>query len=585
MTKVSSAQISNNSTSYALDIKPVAVNNTEIRIANDNEKNELHTQLTEKLASLRSAATDAFTQFESSRDYLYRTLVKIVLVYREFEQDPEFLHQTYRDNGINHVESNDRLPNFRPFLRIVYGHKGSPTPAVSNKLGNFNRVLRSLYDIINSYPNEYRSNPEGKLSQHIKTMNGISRVLNGSDDADDFDPDPTTPTPAMARQQQAAIISIPELAERRIKMMETVPPTTIGTVAGCKYLQADKNGLVALIAKRNEDGSFNLIGSTATSAAINTLAVQGIKNNYSAVSPNLRVIAEVISITNYPEVGMPTNLAKRHIWADKYLWDSKKQSGVTTVVKPQMLVCGQTSSIINTSPGITSSAIVKCIPTVPLYTVANTLMVPVELTNDIRDSLYRGDFELMSAQPAIGLAKGSARNKTLKLEVVHPGETGSRTHVFHPAAKAADADCNDDIKPIWTTTVSHNLFWNMRRTLWDKWFATLGKNTQLGRLNNSVLGIKISADGLTIDFNQNVENKGPNRHYAMPVKFCDDVASSRLDIASKQIAPIFYNIADTAVLGNITLAGYASVIVIGFKTALGQYKVVVPAINLAGEGA
>ena len=131
-------------------------------------------------------------------------------------------------------------------------------------------------------------------------------------------------------------------------------------------------------------------------------------------------------------------------------------------------------------------------------------------------------------------------------------------------------------KGTWKTKVDVNWLVKLRAEFLDEWFSKLGKSTQIARDNNYVFTLNFTDKKLNIKFNIGKTGGSASRSFDLVTALPKGDKSLSLTLRSKDIAPVLYNLADTAVSGSIAISGNEQAVLIEFKTDMGRYQIAIP---------
>jgi hypothetical protein len=117
------------------------------------------------------------------------------------------------------------------------------------------------------------------------------------------------------------------------------------------------------------------------------------------------------------------------------------------------------------------------------------------------------------------------------------------------------------------------------KTWADDWFAGLGQYNHIGRQNNAILGLRITADEFIIRF-----NSGQAAEARFPLSAELSAAGPQATYyVSADLAPVIYRLSQTAPLGVVTLLGNQHAFVCEYETATGSFRIAVPTCDNAGQ--
>lgn len=135
--------------------------------------------------------------------------------------------------------------------------------------------------------------------------------------------------------------------------------------------------------------------------------------------------------------------------------------------------------------------------------------------------------------------------------------------------------------PKWSFSVPQKWFVELRERFLDRWFATLGANKQVKRLNNQVFELATEATALRIGFN--LSEAGSPKPFEMPISRPQTTALSPAFYLSKDLGPVLYNLADMDIESPVMLSGNSDALVASFTSTIGNVQIAVPTAKLVKE--
>jgi hypothetical protein len=202
----------------------------------------------------------------------------------------------------------------------------------------------------------------------------------------------------------------------------------------------------------------------------------------------------------------------------------------------------------------------------------------------IEDYIERQEIELLDTSPKASLQRIDDQKYIHKFTVSNKYTKHKKDFHFYERGRTADNAALKqqtefhffEFMPLWQFDVSVEWFESLRADWLDEWFTTLGRNTQLKRINNSVFNLSITQKAIRIAFNMDETGIAPSYNKSGNIKFNNEQKEASVVVRSKELAPILYNIADLAIEGSISISGNDDAIVFEFNTSVGEYKIAVP---------
>ena len=551
-------------------------------------------KLKDKLAQLRLRATETTRLTESSRQHLYRTLSEAYLYWRDCQQEPDFLEKEYKKANIQSRELGDNKINFRPFVKLVFG-LSSTAGYANNKASQWATVMRKLDELYTASPIRYEENGEGRLALDIASLGGITNIIL-EDKEENYPPDEVKLPAKKIKDIIGAKLSDDELAQRGRILLSGKSAAAIGVANPTASIRADGDSFVGLIGRRETDGTITLLGSTNDAEAINALAKHATKRNYYLLPKNLRQIAEVLSVPLFPYGSKPKSKEAERAWEQriyydqlgKYIVKGKKAGDKDTKVPigtpRRLLIRGKQKDIIYSNMRMDCCVVIRCEPVVSLASKSMNIYLKTEERKHIDNAISNGELELMTAIPNSKLnpVTGALHDFTLQIS----NQFNSRSHILHfyeqgRANNSATTNHQGDFnwaafKATWKTKIDINWLVKLRAEFLDEWFSKLGKTTQIARDNNYVFTLEFTEKKLITKFNIGKTGGSASRPFDLVTSLPKGEKSLSLSLRSKDIGPILYNLADTAVTGSINISGNEQAVLVEFKTDMGRYQIAIP---------
>lgn len=556
------------------------------------------TSLLAKLQELRITALESHRLTEIGRRHLYLTLARIYFVHREFTQaDSKYLDQLYNQAGIVTTGGQSNEVNYRPFLRLVWDQT-VVDGAMNNRLTHWSKVLRQLDARYLENPGYFAEiDREQRMASYIDECGGVTAMVeraNGVVGAPEFKQDVVKTKPSEARKivERQKVAEV--VAERHIQLLSSTSAPAIATVAPTATMRHDGNKLVALIGRLEADGTVKLLGSTNDTDAINMVAARALNNDLRFVSPALRQLLEIISLSRFPQVAKPKGQAQQRAWRDRIFYDQGKGKKDEPMTSPRrLLLRGKSGDMLLSCMRRERSVVVICEPSHKLAPKGQNIYLQTALRSHLEDALADGSMELMSSQPETSLeaVQGKAHTHVLHTQNATLGKTRA-LYFYEQGRKQDNADNNwqadfsvAQFKPDWTAKVDSAWLSALRAGFLDKWFATLGKSKQIKRENNYTFQLSAAAKALTLRYNMDDSGVAPEHAMPVAISFPDSRKKRDVVVRSKDLAPVLYNLADLVIKDGVEISGNADAIVFKFATSMGRYVVAVPTVHANGASA
>jgi len=483
------------------------------------------------LNALRTEATATYNLADKARLAQYRHLANTLMVYRQLSQAPQLLDAAYRAAGIDYSKVPHNSVNYRPFLRLIYAMM-NVTPYLSNKLGRWSAVLGQLDEAYLHNQPYYDADPIPRLAAYIERQGGITAMHETAKSTADLSQsaaDPVQPSPSVTKRKRDAGVAQQqangELAKQRL---HTLAHTQLPPIAEFKPQQSiahNDQKLVALIARIEADGTFKVLASSAAADAINAVAANVKAKEFGGVSPALAALAEIVSLQAFPAHAKPKATEGHAAWRDRVFYDrvtsAKAADKANTSGEPQttprrLMLCGKTNSILLSNMRRSRGVSIVAKPNAMQLPAVDTYLKTRDRWR-LEEMVAGGEIELLRAKSDKRLLPVDGKLHSHILELENTGTCETQRLYFYEKGRARDNATNNwqgsintaTFKADWSASVDTGFFETLREQHLDRWFSTLGRNTQLNRENNRATQLVITADQLTLDFNQSDAWRNP----------------------------------------------------------------------------
>lgn len=557
------------------------------------------TDLQTRYHALHKECGGSLDALQSSREGLWRSLVRAYLWWRDCQQTPGFLEALYAGQKIGYQSTKDNTPNFNPLLRLLFD-KATLSAGERSMFSNWNAALVTLHAEFTDNDAAYRTNPEGKLVQLIKERGGLVQMARKAEQerAQVDEEDLTTKSATKAITKPPAPDVKRMIQTRALDMMGTLKGT--GAVTADVPLRVGEKHLIALLARRMPDGSVVTLGSTSNSEAIRLISEDIAARSVVHLSGNLRVILEVLRSQLYPWQSQPRDPVQRAAWRRSVLLDTTEfrvsdvpgrtgSKGQRLTSAKKLLISGADGTLLLSGTKLTSSVVTRCRTKVSLVGKTEHVFLRINDRARLEHWLETSEVHVRAVSPAKGLEKTAGTEKfthrlTLKGDKT---QTDLRMHFYDVKNKATlptrfQATFKfDSFKPDWSCEVTHAWFGNLREQMLDTWFVTLGEKSQIKRANNRLMWLNVSEQRISIRFNAADDTKLAADH-PMPAgtQWQGGGAAYDTQHLSKDIAPVLYNLADAHVTGNIKISGNSHALLFTYATDMGEFDIAVPAAQV-----
>lgn len=550
-------------------------------------------KLVERAVDLSDRATSSLADFDRSTAKLYKILVEVLLLWIECRNEPGALDALYAD--LRYKKPEDGAPTLVPFLRVIF--KKSKIAAKEHaRFTNWNIALLCLYYEYLEHPTRYRAKPAPKLVDFIRKSGGLDGLL-------------TDQAQKMNDRDEGLEINEVEfnpfregnIAKTRALALTNVtsgPP--IAEITPIQPIRVGEDNLSALLARRMPDGSLQILGSTNRRDAVGLVAQHIVRRSTSRLEDELKPIVDAIRTQAFPPEAMPVALLPREKWLNDVYRDQtrffardipgrlEKKKNEFLLSFKKLLIDGTAKSLLLSSARLRASVVTKCSNVRTSLAVGDRFCMPGRDILLFERMLETGEINAISVvgqQALRPIPLGNTLQYSLHLKRPTPqlvkiislydaARDGSL-----PSAFQSDFDfCS--WTPSWSFSVGQQWFAEVREMFLDRWFATLGANKQIKRLNNQAFELSIGRTLLKLGFNMSEAGSPPP--FEIPIALQQSASSSAFYL-SKDLGPVLYNLADMDISGDITISGNVNALVATFSNETGNFQVAVPTAYMAKD--
>jgi hypothetical protein len=548
-----------------------------------------------QLACLQESAHAQYTAYRSSQQQLWRLLSTGYLWWREAVQHDGYLEGLYKAEDIRFHRSQDNAPNFSPLIRLVYKMDASDLSARVT-ISQWNKALKEIHRHYTDKEGDFEHNAVGKLTAFIESSGGVSGLttpeLRENDDVEYADVPEAQDGRAEENAEAALDRELTRLALEKFGSQEN----GIGVANIQAPYRVGDGGLILLMARRAENGTIIILGSSNKAAHIEDVAVTAAGRNIANLPPSLRAPTEIIATQAFPGSALPSSLVKRSHWFEKHgpksdLYEAdvtpgwtKRGRGRRLTSAKMLLLRGEQQDMLLSGSRVGVSTVTRCVLKDPL--IPKDEVVHLSAMDRIERWLETGEIALLNAEPRDALQPPSpeAEAAAYELAVTSTLPQFGSTLSFDRAT-AANGNTpyqaefkRDAFEADWTVSLPGQWFADLRQAWADPWFAGLGKHNQITRQHNSTLLLKVDSNSLRIGFNIGEDSfAAACFRFPSSVSVTDDEQDT--SYASWDLAPVLLNLADAPVIGDIWMAGNAEAIVFRYATAVGDFEVAVPTLE------
>ena len=557
---------------------------------------ETRDRLVGQVEILSQEAVTALAQFDRSTTALYKVLVEVLLLWKQCANEPGLLEHLYL--SIRYKKPPDDLPTLVPFLRVIF-KKSKIVAKEHARFTKWNIALLCLLYELHANPKRYRANPVPKLVAFISKSGGLDGLLTGEDKA------------RIEREENVSLLKDEtEFNPFREAPVEQMLATAIenikhgvavGSVVPNEAVRIGEDDLSALLIRRTNAGSFEILGSTNRRDAIGLVAHHMVRSSTSRLEAELKAIVDTIHTQAYPPLAMPASLLAREKWLTDVYRDQtrflaknvpgriEKKKNERLLSAKKLHIDGSSATLTLSSSRVRASVVTKCSGMKSSVAADHQCCLPGRDLLLLERMLETGEInaiDVIDHRALRPISMGSKHLYSLQLKRPTPQKVKIIT-LYDPSRDSGlDSAFQSDFdfsvwSPKWSFSVPQKWFVELRERFLDRWFATLGANKQVKRLNNQVFELATEATALRIGFN--LSEAGSPKPFEMPISRPQTTALSPAFYLSKDLGPVLYNLADMDIESPVMLSGNSDALVASFTSTIGNVQIAVPTAKLVKE--
>lgn len=528
--------------------------------------------LVNQLAALQSDAVVVSGFMFKTNMAFYKLLAETYLWWRAANEAPDFLRQQYATTGKKFKKKVKYGINFAPLFWLVWGTQNDLN---DDKVGRYSRVLNRLHEEFETDP-QYATEPVPKLQNFIHQSGGVDGLVNFGDDEGDEDEDDeeVEPRPDMTDEmlamlyQRARDFYDSQQSAGTLPITDTVPVTSDG---------------LGLVLVRRVGKRYQLVGASRDEDMVKPVVMQTYLNDFSALSPSVRLIVETLSTQC-----LPAPLQKFYA---NLIDDAVKAPGSTGLKARKRLLYRHESCDFLLSPIRASSGVVTVAK--PSTAILEGASQDLFLSNRARRALEKRliagrDFNLyepnavetIPVYPHHGLA-----SHVLRLQDIF--NQGHFVHVdwwpfYDPSPAPLTQLCVKALPPNfgqWQAALDTAFFRRLSLEFTEKWIATHG--THIKRDHQKVFKVELTRTLLTVHF--------VYRNGVFDANLSVDLTGYRVSgpntvvhVLSKDFAVAMKAVADIGPGGQVLVAVDADLLVLIYKTDAAEYRIHIPTCSVDG---
>lgn len=562
-------------------------------------------QLLDRFQALSTECSGAYQGYLRSTKDLWRALVRIYLWWHDCSKIPGALDRLYEKHEERFQRMENR-PNFNPLLRIAFGRVDVQVNE-RVRLSSYHLALNELHNEHTINADKYQHNPEGELLDYFSEQGGVNGIVKEAVEGKKADQDPEDNKSTKTAKGLAKTISDKaraKIKDKAVEIMKTAP--SIGELKSTEPLRIGKGNLIALLARKSNNGKPELIASSNDAEVIALLAQSARSMAVSHLTPNLRVLVEIVRSQMYPTSVMPkleNGNARANWWrkfyadqskvktSDLLTWDGKTKPTYLNSAK-KLLVRGTQGDIILSGSKLGVSVVTRCKLKSAWVGRGELLYLRVMDRAALEHMIETSETSIVTANPKSGLAVVQNKKYSRELVLANRVERDDKRLHFYDARRdneyvgAFQSYFDfDSWQPQWSCTVSQRWFAEVREITLDEWFEVFATYNQPNREANRAMYFEASEQGFKLHYELNFTpgKKIPYDDLPRSDMWHGASAGGKTMHLSKDLAPVLINLAAADIIGNVKMSGDAHALVFEYKTKSGSFSIAVPTAERISE--
>ena len=544
--------------------------------------------LDEQLSAIQATATQQTQAYTSSRQLLYAGLVDAYLWWRQARLTAGYLDDLYADKGIADKSLKNR-PNFNSLIRVVWGTGPSKTV-----VANWAKSLLAVDEEYQKNQSVYAAQPRETLINFISDANGLSALRGGTDAADDkseIETKPVAPSTAKVSKTRAGLL--------KLKQRQLAKFPARATINTQMPVVTDANNMLVMLARRAATGDLEIIGTTSDQTAINEALTASTELGISAVSPNLRAIAEAISLHALPrslEKHRAKFFPKTKVKTTQQASQATGKAAKTQNTKQatQLRICANGDVLVSRSR--TAVSVVSVLKPTHSFGVSQDMMLHGKDRYWIENELIAaGGLPLFEAVPATGLTVDTTdKSADYRIDLNYfeePNKTARSLH-FYTLDQPEDAikqqaNVTAGLPQDFDWDIVVDMAWLREFDLGGLGAWLEGLRGDFSKPRNARLRLAFAPEGVTIHYHYNQTKKNYAESKFIPFRngntFLFNENLAVIDCPAAETAIAFAALGELVLSDDtVTISGTSSILQISCTTDAGEHIIYIPAISADG---
>lgn len=538
--------------------------------------------LLSELDSLVQLATEQTEFYKRSNEYLYKGLAGVYLWWLRARQVEGFLTEQYAQHDIL-GRSYGGEEKFTQVLRLVWRLDWSG-PSKAN-LQQWSLALREIDKEYQTNTAAYKTEAQDKLVQFIDAQGGIRKLIGADKYFEANEPNAEQKSKRrIGRTEEEKL----KLESKHLELGElyfaSPSAPSISNIETTKTLAVNRKGYAIALIRQKADKTYDVLGSVNDEAQIARAIISTYKRSNQAAPSVLRLLTEVICTQSLPVAlekhrytladatkqknseGKPIRQNKRVLFrkgeGDVLFSENRTDCAVVTIAKPVHMPIASSEDVflnVNDRRYIEQAIIQQ--QELSFYKTNDDNKIPVSRSGIAASHKLLVENKVTDKQHGLFFYKLSVVGETSRLQA-------SLAHDY-------------GIAPIWQATADRLWLEKLNVQFVGSWLREYGDH--ITRPKHKVMQFEFGKNGLVIKHygeNGNFSNASPIFDMATVAKTAKPIAPM---FAAKDILPVLDGLMQVDMIGDMTLAVNADVLIISYKTELASYTLAVPTCTKVGK--
>ena len=520
-----------------------------------------------------------YEQYLSSRDFTYTFAAEATLKYLDFEKVPDFLDAEYKAFNIpcNKVS---RKRNLRSYAFLItqtlkYPDFAEKKRYYSQEMDRLGNAIQALLLKVEGDPDSYKTKGVERLVADISDAGGLEafkKIAKGKD-------------PSSATKGSSAVSSITgkplNYALAHLEKMQKQPGQLL---QGDTHVYPNSDGLFLLICKEQANGDMTMLGSTSHANLLAEVAFNARKLHYGDLPLPIHQLAEVISTQRFPTTYLSKSKEGRIKWREKVYIEKTKAKPAQDIL-PQILLKAS-GEIIYSSVSDGPAVVTRLKPAKSIATLLQRdVVLDSKHCTQLEEWIDSGQVALLSSKTSTVVSDEKLHKVYVDWACTEPKREKGELRFLpyaHSDGPVGQMDFAFTASRSWTAEFTLAELHRFRRDYLEAWFKSV-RNNQLKRDENRLFKLILGTHALTLRW----RDDGTTTAVDYPIAFNAPIGNThswQIEVMSKDIAPVLYNLAKAECQGNVSVSADKEAIYFSYDTPTGRYDIAVPSASKSADG-